>query len=133
MLAIFLYLKKNSIKIRLFFEKKNRKNFENNFCNFFIFSKSRLIHQLKDRKLSVKISVNVGYVRSQVARGIRNQGKYILLCTTSEKFIYQNCKQKYTYNLTSYVYPDVKTCFVYTCICKKIGNGIYKKGKRNLC
>ena len=43
-LEIFLYLKKKSIEIRLIFEKKNRKNFENNFCNFFIFEKkSRLI------------------------------------------------------------------------------------------
>ena len=41
--------------------------FESNFCNFFIFEKnsvkSRLIHQSKDRKLSVKISVNLGYFR----------------------------------------------------------------------
>ena len=63
-LAIFLYLKKkgrNSVNFR---KKKIEKNFENNFCNFFIFEKksvkSRLIHQLKDRKLSVKMSVNLG-------------------------------------------------------------------------
>ena len=45
----FLYLKKNSVKFRLILEKKTRKNFENNFCNSFIFEKksvkSRLIHQ----------------------------------------------------------------------------------------
>ena len=34
-LAIFLYFKKNSVKIRLIFEKKI--DFENNFCSFFIF------------------------------------------------------------------------------------------------
>ena len=40
MLAIFLYLKKKkSVEIRLIFEKKIEKNFENNFCNFFIFEK----------------------------------------------------------------------------------------------
>ena len=40
-LAIFLYLKKNSVEIRLIFEKKKKieKNFENNFCNFFVFEK----------------------------------------------------------------------------------------------
>ena len=35
MLAIFLHLKKNSVNSR----KKNRKNFENIFCNFIIFEK----------------------------------------------------------------------------------------------
>ena len=39
MLSLFQYLTKNSVEIRLIFEKKNRKNFENNFCNFFIFEK----------------------------------------------------------------------------------------------
>ena len=34
-LYIFLYLQKNSINFR----KKNQKNFENNFCKFFIFEK----------------------------------------------------------------------------------------------
>ena len=38
-LAIFLYLKKNSIEIRLIFEKKNLNNFENNFWNFVILKK----------------------------------------------------------------------------------------------
>ena len=40
-LAIFLYLKKNSVEIRLIFEKKKKieKNFENNFCIFFVFEK----------------------------------------------------------------------------------------------
>ena len=54
----FLYLKKNSINFR----KKIEKNFENNFCKFFIFEKksvqlvkSRLIHQSKGRKLSVNL------------------------------------------------------------------------------
>ena len=37
--AIFLYLKKKSVEIRLIFEKKMDKNFENNLCNFFIFEK----------------------------------------------------------------------------------------------
>ena len=37
-LAIFFYLTKKSVKIRLIFEKKGKK-FENNFCNFFIFEK----------------------------------------------------------------------------------------------
>ena len=34
-LAIFLYLNKNSVN----FQKKIEKNFENNFCNVFIFEK----------------------------------------------------------------------------------------------
>ena len=63
-LAIFFYLKKKFGWNSVNFQKKNRKNFENNFCNFFIFEKksvkSRLIHQSKDRKLSVKMSVNLG-------------------------------------------------------------------------
>ena len=42
-LAIFLYLKKNTVEIWLIFEKKIEKNFENNFFNIFIFEKkSRL-------------------------------------------------------------------------------------------
>ena len=38
--AILLYVKKNSVEIRLIFKKKKiEKNFENNFCNFFISEK----------------------------------------------------------------------------------------------
>ena len=63
-LPIFLYLKKNSVEIRLIIEKKIKKNFENNSCNLFIFEKksvkSRLIHQSKDRKFSVEMSVILG-------------------------------------------------------------------------
>ena len=33
----FPVLKKNSVEIWLILKKKNRKNFENNFCNFFYF------------------------------------------------------------------------------------------------
>ena len=39
-LSIFLYLKKKSVEIRLIFENKIEKNFENNFCKFFIFEKT---------------------------------------------------------------------------------------------
>ena len=53
MLAIFLYLKKNSVEIRFIFEKKIEKNFENNFCNF-LFLKKKSVNSpiIKDRKLS---------------------------------------------------------------------------------
>ena len=51
-------------KFGYFSKKKLNKNYENNFCQLFIFEKksvnSRLIHQSKDRKLSVKMSVNLG-------------------------------------------------------------------------
>ena len=56
-LYIFLYLKKNSVNFR---KKKSKKNFENNFSKFFTLKKSRLIHQSKDRKLSLKMLVNLG-------------------------------------------------------------------------
>ena len=39
MLEIFLYLEKKSVEIRLIFEKKIEKNFENIVCSFFIFEK----------------------------------------------------------------------------------------------
>ena len=42
-LAIFLYLKQNSVEIRLIFEKKNRKKFWKYFLQIFHFwKKSRL-------------------------------------------------------------------------------------------
>ena len=64
---IILNLKKNSVEIRLIFEKRIEKIL-NIILAIFLFLKkksvnSRLIHQSKDRKLSVKISVNLGYFR----------------------------------------------------------------------
>ena len=67
MLAIFQYLKKNSVEIRLSFEKKIEKILKIIFAIFLFLKKksvkSRLIHQSKDRKLSVKMSVNLVYFR----------------------------------------------------------------------
>ena len=79
---IFLYLKKNSVnfrkkkfyiwkksvEIRLVFEKKKSKKILKIIFAIFLFKKknsvnSRLIYQSKDRKLSVKMSVNLGYFR----------------------------------------------------------------------
>ena len=61
LLYIFLYLKK---KIRLLFEKKSKKILKIIFANFLFLKKkwveSWLIHRSKDRKLAVKMSVNLG-------------------------------------------------------------------------
>ena len=75
-LYIFSYLKKNSVNFR----KKNWKNFENNFFKFFIFEKkvgkklvkSRLIHQSKDRKFSVKMSVNLKFSKKKIEKNFEN-------------------------------------------------------------
>ena len=50
-LAIFLFLKKISVEIRVIFGKKNRKNFEINFCNFFIFEKKSVNSSIKGWKI----------------------------------------------------------------------------------
>ena len=70
-MEIFLCLKKNSVEIRLIFEKKKKKSKKILKIIFaiclFLKKKSvktrRLIHQSKDQKLSVKMSVNLGYFR----------------------------------------------------------------------
>ena len=86
---IFLYLKKNSVEIRLIFEKQIEKILKIIFAIFLFLKKksvkSRLIHQSKNKKLSVKISVNLGYFR--LKHRLHNlPGKYIfsfvILCKT---------------------------------------------------
>ena len=63
-LEIFLYVKKNSVEIRLIFEKKIEKILKIMFAIFLFLKKtsvkSRLIHLSKNRKLSVKMSCNLG-------------------------------------------------------------------------